>query len=304
MHSMSYHHPTPDALAASVGGADNALASHAREHAQECTVCRAELLDYQRIVDVLKGYIPAHAVDKGDHLTVDELQSYIELAIDDPVRVGFHRHIQACGQCIKLALTLCARASSNGTKFVGKRASSSVSSKTHGVWIMSWGALKGNSVALTACITLLMALSSFSTWIMMRGSMPELLGVPISVYQDDEMMYFTSTSSMEIGGFATSARRATPFEGIKVHETADHRYQVQWEPIPGAVEYELRVYSFAGGEQRVEFSQIALVPRVMVPGRQLRTGGRFEWELRGKTFDDLVFTAKGGFVIQPLAGQG
>lgn len=303
MHSISYNHPSPDALAASVGGSDSATATHALEHTQECPVCRAELLDYQRIVDVLKSYNPEHFTDNGDHLTHDELRSYIELTVDDPIRVGLHRHIQACGRCTQVALTLCARDSTGGARSSGKRMSSSVTRSTQGAWDVPWGFLKENSVVLVVGVVLLMALTSFSTWMVTRGSMPELLGVPISVYQDDEMMYFTSTSSIEIGGFATSARRATPFEGIKVRETADHRYQVQWEPVPGAIEYELRVYSFAGGEPRVEFSQVVLVPRVMVPGRQLRTGGRFEWELRGKTFDDLVFTAKGGFVIQSQTGQ-
>lgn len=303
MHSLSYNHPSADALAASAGGADTATANHARDHAQDCPVCRAELLDYQRIIDVLRGHNVAHSADNGEHLSVEELQSYIELDAKDPVRIGFHRHIQACGQCMKVALTLCARGVTSQAMLTRNDRTASNLNKMQSTWFSPSAILKGNSIVLMAGAAFLMATSSLGTWMATRGAMPELLGTSIATYQDDEMMYFTSTSGAELGGFSTSARRATPFSGIQVHETADHRYQARWDSVPGAVEYELRIFSFAGGEPRVEFSQVVLVPRAMIPGRQLRAGGRFEWELRGKTFDDLAFTARGGFVIQSLLNR-
>lgn len=303
MHSTLTAHPLSDALAASVVESDDSISSHVRAHAGDCSICRAEIVDYQRIVEVLTSYHPAQDADNSDHLTVEELRSYIELPSDDPIRVGLHRHIQACGRCTKGALTLCVRASTHNVGSSTARWNYSNSKLNDDTWSVLWRALEGHRYALVIGAVLLVALSSFSTWLAMGGTTPEFVGAPLSVYQDDKMMYFTSTSNMEIGGFATSARRATPFEGLQIRETVDRQYQVLWEPVPGAIEYELRIYSFAGGESRVAFSQIAMVPRVMIPGHLLGSGGRFEWELRGKTFDEVVFVAKGGFVIQIVSGH-
>jgi hypothetical protein len=119
----------------------------------------------------------------------------------------------------------------------------------------------------------------------------------IARYRDNPVIQFRSPhQGPGLGFFHTPPAGVAPFEEVTVSLAGAGRLEIVWPPVPQATAYRLQLSRFEAGAAIPVGDHQTARTRVAFEGLEIVPGQRYVWVLSGKTTDNKMFQAQGGFV--------
>jgi hypothetical protein len=149
-----------------------------------------------------------------------------------------------------------------------------------------WSAIPATALAVGALILFLVS-----------GYPPRQGRLEVAHYRDNPVIRFLSQDQGPgIGFFHTAPARVAPFGDVAVSVTGAGRLEIAWPPVPQATGYRIQLSRFKNGVDMPMKDLETSDTRAIFEGLEIVPGQRYVWMLSGKTADNELFQAQGGFV--------
>ncbi len=278
--------------------------SSLRLHLAQCSECRAQLEGLMGVQQVSR--LSSSDTSKMDVLTEQQHQQiadYIDGRLSDAEHQQQDAFIHSNPSAMKAALHYASHKSAMD-KTLLKDESPPVSDPVTGnhqlqahvlqklKQLLRFQAPVWLTVPATAALVALLSVNLFDQ------PLYEQAPYTIASYQDNAVIQFRSKDHLPgIGFFAKSAQQSEAYDRLKVSVSRDKRFTMEWPPVPGALNYSLRLQMFDHGNKIVVGEVTTETNSAVISTQHDNIYHRYEWVLSGETRDNRVFLASGGFVI-------
>jgi len=255
-----------------------------RWHVGQCSQCRQRVEKIESTMSAVQE-IPTQALDVDavipPHLTINIIEQYIQLPINDSRRQTWQHHIDECDWCLERVLATRATYNSDPESAIKPIA---------GVWQAGFDLLQRVPKTAAASIFLLAVLIG-----VLVGRYPTSSQWTVASYRDQPQLKLLNNDSGGIGFFNEVDVTWEPFSPVKI-EVANEMLQFRWPEIKEAMGYTLTIGLITQNEETTLATKTVNTTTARLQLQRIE-GARYTWKLIGNTATGQRFQAKGGFVL-------